>query len=109
MHPEFAGQVRVQINQSGQQRRIAEVNDFGARRDRQLRGDFGDALAFDAHHRWSERRAAAPVNQASGFDDDYRFRNGRLAGSRNEEAEEDDDGSSCLFSHRGFELRSVCT
>ena len=63
-------EMRVEIDEPGQQRGGAEIDHRGAGRHRERGGDLLDMLADDPHHRRLERRAAAAVDQPGGLDDD---------------------------------------
>ena len=68
MRAEVAAEMRVQVDEAGQQRRAAEVDEARALGNLEIRADIGDAVAIDQHHGRDERRAAAAVKQARGLD-----------------------------------------
>ena len=56
-------EVRVQIDETRQQRGAAQIDDAGARRNRETAADRFDAIAANEDDRRRNRRAAAPVDQ----------------------------------------------
>ena len=54
-HPDR--QMRVQIDQSGQQSRVTQIDHFRARRNAEIRANLSNLFAFHPHHCRNERRA----------------------------------------------------
>ncbi len=79
MHAFVAGQMRVQIDEPGQQRGFAEIDHPRAGRNAHARSHFRDALAFDANHGRPNGRGARAVDEScSPHERDLRTR--RLGG-----------------------------
>ena len=77
VHAHPTGQMCVQIDQSGQQRRVTQIDHLRPRRDAEIGPDLGNLFAFHPHHRRSHRRAATSIHKMSGLDDCH-GRRGRL-------------------------------
>jgi hypothetical protein len=60
--------VRVVVDQAGQHRGMAQVDDFGARWNRERRANFADALALDQDDGVGARSGALAVDQPAAAD-----------------------------------------
>ncbi len=69
MHAHAIGQVRVQINQTRQQRCVAQIDNFRVRRNVKVVANLSDLLPLNAHHCRRNWFAATSIHQSPRFDD----------------------------------------
>ena len=93
MHALVAGQVCVEVDEPGQERGVAEIDDAGTGRNAHALSNLDDALALDANHRRPYRRCTGTVDELCGLQDrDLRsWSLGGADGRRNEHDRGNDD------------------
>jgi hypothetical protein len=64
----------VRVNEAGEQRRVAEIDDFGGGRNLCRRTDSNDPSASHDDYPWCRERITSAIEQASGFYDIGCFR-----------------------------------